>query len=133
MQVIGKYVLKANKYQKRFEMTKAQAEQYAERELLGELIQSNNMAQIEAIFASSQPVEIARMISSLARPAQIRLLEILGPEESAHLISKISDLGTENLVMQLTTPHAVSIVKEMSRDQQAHFLRTIGDDDAEAI
>jgi len=114
-------------------MTKAQAEQYAERELLGELIQSNNMAQIEAIFASSQPVEIARMISSLARPAQIRLLEILGPEESAHLISKISDLGTENLVMQLTTPHAVSIVKEMSRDQQAHFLRTIGDDDAEAI
>ena len=35
MQVIGKYVLKANKYQKRFEMTKAQAEQYAERELLG--------------------------------------------------------------------------------------------------
>ena len=114
-------------------MTKAQAEQYAERELLGELIQSNDMAQIEAIFASSQPVEIARMISSLARPAQIRLLEILGPEESAHLISKISDLGTENLVTQLTTPHAVSIVKEMSRDQQAHFLRTIGDDDAEAI
>ena len=114
-------------------MTKAQAEQYAERELLGELIQSNDMAQIEAIFASTQPVEIARMISSLARPAQIRLLEILGPEESAHLISKISDLGTENLVTQLTTPHAVSIVKEMSRDQQAHFLRTIGDDDAEAI
>ena len=114
-------------------MTKAQAEQYAERELLGELIQSNNMAQIEAIFASSQPVEIARMISSLARPVQIRLLEMLGPEESAHLISKISGLGTANLVTQLPTTQAVSIVKEMSRDQQAHFLRTIGDDDAEAI
>ncbi|MGB9440984.1 MAG: magnesium transporter [Desulfobacterales bacterium] len=114
-------------------MTKAQAEQYAERELLGELIQSNDMAQIEAIFASSQPVEIARMISSLARPVQIRLLEMLGPEESAHLISKISGLGTANLVTQLPTTQAVSIVKEMSRDQQAHFLRTIGDDDAETI
>jgi magnesium transporter len=114
-------------------MTKAQAEQYAERELLGELIQSNDMAQIEAIFASSQPVEIARMISSLARPVQIRLLEMLGPEESAHLISKISGLGTAKLVTQLPTTQAVSIVKEMSRDQQAHFLRTIGDDDAEAI
>jgi magnesium transporter len=91
------------------------------------------MAQIEAIFASSQPVEIARMISSLARPVQIRLLEMLGPEESAHLISKISGLGTAKLVTQLPTTQAVSIVKEMSRDQQAHFLRTIGDDDAEAI
>jgi magnesium transporter len=35
--------------------------------------------------------------------------------------------------MQLPTPQAASIVKEMSRDQQAHFLRTIGDDNAEAI
>jgi magnesium transporter len=58
---------------------------------------------------------------------------MLGPEESAHLISKISGLGTANLVTQLPTTQAVSIVKEMSRDQQAHFLRTIGDDDAEAI
>jgi len=114
-------------------MTKAQAEQYAERELLGELIQSNDRAQIKAIFASSQPVEIARMISSLARPVQIRLLEMLGSEESAHLISKISGLGTAKLVTQLPTTQAVSIVKEMSRDQQAHFLRTIGDDDAETI
>ena len=61
------------------------------------------------------------------------MLEILGPEESAHLISKISDLGPGNLVTQLPTPQAVSIVKEMSRDQQAHFLRTIGDNDSEAI
>jgi magnesium transporter len=114
-------------------MTKAQAEQYAERELLGELIQSNDIAQIEAVFASSPPVEIARMISSLARPVQICLLEMLGPEESAHLISKISGLGTANLVTQLPTTQAVSIVKEMSRDQQVHFLRKIGDDDAEAI
>jgi magnesium transporter len=58
---------------------------------------------------------------------------LLGEEESAHLISKISDLGTGNLVTQLPTPQAASIVEEMSRDQQAHFLRTIDDDDAEAI
>ena len=101
--------------------------------LLGELIQSNDMAQIEAVFASSPPVEIARMISSITKPDQIHLLEMLGAEQSAHLISKITDLGTENLVTQLPTPQAVSIVKEMSRDQQAHFLRTMGDDDAEAI
>ena len=114
-------------------MTKAQAEQYAERELLGELIQSNDMAQIEAVFEKSSPVEITRMITSITKSDQIRLFEMLGEEESAHLISKISDLGTGNLVTQLPTLQAASIVAEMSRDQQAHFLRTINDDDAEAI
>jgi magnesium transporter len=73
------------------------------------------------------------MIFSLTRPDQIRLLEMLGPEQSAHLISKISGLGTANLIAQLPTPNAVSIVKEMSRDQQAHFLRTIGGGGAKAI
>ena len=100
---------------------------------LGELIQSNDTAQIEAVFEELPPVEMARMISSLNKADHIHLLEILGPEKSANIISKITDLGTENLITQLPTPQAVSIVKEMSRDQQAHFLRTIGDDDAEAI
>jgi len=114
-------------------LTTARAEQHAEKELLGELIQSRDMAQIEAVFDTSPPADIARMIFSLARSDQIHLLELLGPEQSAHLISKISGLGTTNLVTQLPTPQAVSIVKEMSRNQQAHFLRAIGDDDAEAI
>jgi magnesium transporter len=114
-------------------MTEVSTEQYVGNESIGELIQSNDMTQISAILSAAPPAEIARMISSLNKPDQIHLLEILGPEESAHLISKISDLGPGNLVTQLPTPQAVSIVKEMSRDQQAHFLRTIGDNDSEAI
>ena len=96
--------------------------------LLEELIQSNDTTQIGAVFDTSPPVEIARMISSISKSDQIRLLEILGSEESAHLISKISGLGTGTLVMQLPTLQAVSIVKEMSRDQQAKLLRTIGEE-----
>lgn len=114
-------------------MTETQVERYAEGELLEELIQSNDIVQIEAVFASSPPGEIARMISGIAKPDQIRLLEMLGPEASAQLISKIADLDTEKLVTQLPTFQAVSIVKEMSDDQQAHFLRTIGDDSAATI
>jgi magnesium transporter len=114
-------------------MTTDSAEQDAERLLLGELIESNDRVRIEAVLASSPPVEIARRIAGISKSDQIRLLEMLGAEKSAQLISKISDLGTVNLVTQLPTPQAVSIVKEMSQDQQAHFLRTIDDDDAEAI
>src|SRR5210317_1477485 len=114
-------------------MTEAPSEKQFENEFLAELIQSNDTAQIETVFEELPPVEIARLISGTTKSEQIHLLEMLGPEESAHLISKISDLGTGNLVTQMPTPQAVSIVKEMSRDQQAHFLRTMGGDDAEAI
>jgi magnesium transporter len=108
-------------------------EQVANRKSLGELIQTNNTPQIETIFNASSPIEIARMISNLARPDQIRLLEIIGPEASANITSKITGLGTGNLIVQLPTPQAASIVEEMSRDQQAHFLRTVGGNKAEAI
>jgi magnesium transporter len=114
-------------------MTENQVKVQPQPLLLEELIQANDTAQIEVVFDRSLPVDIARMIFSLTRPDQIRLLEMLGPEQSAHLISKISGLGTANLISQLPTPNAVSIVKEMSRDQQAHFLRTIGGGGAKAI
>jgi len=114
-------------------MTESHAEQYSENMLLEELILSNEMSQIEAIFSSTPAAEIARMISGLNKPDQIRLLEKLGPEQSAHLISKISDLGTATLVTQLPASQAVSIVKEMSQDEQAHFLRAIDEDDSAAI
>ncbi|MGD8258238.1 MAG: magnesium transporter [Desulfobacterales bacterium] len=114
-------------------MTENQVKVQPQPLLLEELIQANDTAQIEVVFDRSLPVDIARMIFSLTRPDQIRLLEMLGPEQSAHLISKISGLGTANLIAQLPTPNAVSIVKEMSRDQQAHFLRTIGGGGAKAI
>ena len=114
-------------------MSESQVEYQPQPFLLDELIQSNDLAQIEAAFASSPPVEIARMIADLSKPDQTRLLEILGPEQSAHYISIISDLGPVNLISQLPTPQAVSIVEEMSRDQQAHLLRTFEGDEAEAI
>lgn len=114
-------------------MSENQANVQAQPPLLGELIKANNIVQIEAVFEELPPVEIARLISGTTKSEQIHLLEMLGPEESAHLISKISDLGTGNLVTQMPTPQAVSIVKEMSRDQQAHFLRTIDGNDSEAI
>jgi len=114
-------------------MSENQANVQLQPPLLGELIKANNTSQIEAVFEELPPVEIARLISGTTKSEQIHLLEMLGPEKSAHLISKISGLGAANLVTQMPTPQAVSIVKEMSRDQQAHFLRTIDGNDSEAI
>ena len=114
-------------------MSESQEEYQHQPFMLDELIQTNDKGAIEAAFTSTPPVDIARMIAGLSKPDQIHLFELLGPEQSAHLISQISDLGTGDLIAQLPTPQVVSIVKEMSRDQQAQLLRTFDDDEAEAI
>jgi len=90
---------------------------------LGEVIQSNDTAQIEAAFEDLPPVEMARMISSLNKDDHIHLLELLGPEKSASIISKISGLGAANMVAQLTSEQAAPIVNELPRQMQVNLLR----------
>jgi magnesium transporter len=91
--------------------------------LLGELVQSNDTAQIEAVFEELLPVEMARMISNLNRTDHIHLLEILGPEKSASVISKISGLGVANRVEQLPSAQAAPIVNELPRQLQVNILK----------
>ncbi|MGW8303865.1 MAG: magnesium transporter, partial [Desulfobacterales bacterium] len=90
---------------------------------LGELIQSNDTAQLEDVFEDLSPVEMARMISSLNKADHIHLLELLGPEKSASIISKITGLGAANMVAQLTCEQAAPIVNELPRQMQVNLLR----------
>ena len=41
--------------------------------LLGELIQANDIAQIEAVLAQSSPAEMARLVSGIGRAGQNKL------------------------------------------------------------
>ena len=104
-------------------MTENQAKVQPQPLLLGELIKSNDTAQIEAVFKELPPVEMARMISSLNKADHIHLLEILGPEKSASIISKISGLGAANMVAQLPSEQAAPIVNELPRQLQVSILR----------
>jgi magnesium transporter len=69
----------------------------------------------------------------LANEDQFRLIELIGPEKSAELISKISGLGSTTIIEQLPSTQFIQIVKEMSDDQQVNLLRKIGAENAEAI
>jgi magnesium transporter len=98
-----------------------------------ELIEGNDIPRMTALLESLPPVEIARSISRLDNDQQARLIELLGPQKSAALISEILDFGSTDIVDRLPSNQAVPIVKEMGRDQQAGLLRKIGEDDAETI
>ena len=104
-------------------MSENQAKNQVQPVFLGELIQSNDTAQIEAVFEELPPVEVARMVSSLNKADHIHLLELLGPEKSAGIISKISGLGAANMVAQLTSEQAAPIVNELPRQLQVNILR----------
>ncbi|MGD2187541.1 MAG: magnesium transporter [Desulfobacterales bacterium] len=97
------------------------------------LLRANDVHKIIVLFETLRPVEIARSISRLDKDEQARLIELLGPKNSAAIISEILDFGSSDLVDRLPSNQAVPIVNEMARDQQAGLLRKIRDDDAEAI
>ena len=69
----------------------------------------------------------------MAKEDKIRLIELLGPEKSAALISKISGLGSTTLVEQLPSSQSIPIIEEMSDDQQANLLRKMEKENVEAI
>jgi magnesium transporter len=98
-----------------------------------ELIEVNDIPRTTALLESLQPVEIARSISRLDKDQQTRLIELLGPQRSAAIISQILDFGSTDIVDRLPSNQAAPIVKEMARNQQASLLRKIGEEDAEAI
>jgi magnesium transporter len=100
---------------------------------LEDIIQSNDNLQLAASLENLSPVDVARAFFRLSKEYQIRLLELLGPEKSAALISKISGLGSTTIVEQLPSSQSIQIVKEMSRDQQVNLLRKIDEENAEAI
>ncbi len=100
---------------------------------LEELVELNDPVRVATVLDNLLPVDIARKFFRLSKDNQIRLLEMLGPERSADMISKISGLGSATIVEQLPSTRSSQIVREMTRDQQARLLRKIGEENADAI
>ncbi len=98
-----------------------------------ELVKLNDSIRLANLLNSLLPVDIAREFFRLSKDEQVQLLELLGPEMSADMISKISGLGSRTIVEELPSAQSIPIVKEMPRDQQARLLRKIGEENAEAI
>jgi magnesium transporter len=100
---------------------------------LMDLISANDLEAIEGYLGDISPVEVARDLSWLDKADQTRLIEILGPEKSAGILSKISGIGGDSIVRELPLDKAGSIVNEFSSDKQANVLRQFEDEQAETI
>jgi magnesium transporter len=97
------------------------------------LINLNDRPQLDSFLEDLSTIDLARAVSRLDKDDQIHLLEIIGYEKSADLISKISDIGVPNIVAQLPQTQAVSIVEEMPSDRQADVMKKLNQKHAESI
>jgi CBS domain-containing protein len=100
---------------------------------LEKYVEANEVIALESIIAESSPIELARYFLRLDKIDQTRLLELIGAENSAELISKIFDLEGVSIVEQIPPGHVVPIVKEMSGEEQVQLLRKLQENDAEAV
>jgi magnesium transporter len=97
------------------------------------LINLNDRQQMDSFLEDLSTIDLARVVSRLDKEDQIHLLEIIGYEKSADLISKISDIGVPNIVAQLPQAQAVPIVEEMRSDRQADVMKKLNEEHAESI
>ena len=97
------------------------------------LINLNDRPQLDSFLEDLSTIDLARAVSRLDKDDQIHLLEIIGYEKSADLISKISDIGVPNIVAQLPQTQAVSIVEEMPSNRQADVIKKLNQKHAESI
>lgn len=97
------------------------------------LLLSNDPAQIIDFLESLPPIEVARSVSNLDVSDQARLLELLGTEESASIVAKISGLGASTIIGHLDAEQAASIVDEMPHLQKVQLLRNLSKSDANDI
>jgi magnesium transporter len=104
-------------------MPETQTEEQLPPERLDELIQSGDTGQVEALVEELHPAEMARIIGILNVDDQILLFEMLGPDKSANIISKISGLGASTVIAKLPPEQAAAIVKKLPGQMQLGILR----------
>lgn len=79
------------------------------------------------------PEELAYHVTRLSKNDQTLLMELLGPEKSAEIITTIAGRGVLNVMEHLPATQAATIVGEMSSRQQVDILRQMKNKDAVQI
>jgi magnesium transporter len=114
-------------------MTIEHEERQGVRPTLFELIQSSEAPPVIDHLDNLSPAEVALEITALDPKDQTRLLELIGPEKSASIISKISGMGATAIIGRIPVAAASPIFEEMEGNQQVDYLRKLKGADADAI
>jgi magnesium transporter len=97
------------------------------------ILESRDPVRLQGHLEMLGPAETARVISRLDQEDQTRLLLLLEPAEAADLIEEVSEVQAIDLIEDLEPARAAAIVDEMDSDRQADLLAELSEEEAEAI
>ena len=98
-----------------------------------ELIEANDGQALNAWIDSLPAGETGRLLSRLSDVEMSRVVDLIGPEESADLMAQISEAQAVDIIEDLPVKSAAAIVEELDSDEQADILGELDEQDAEAI
>lgn len=101
--------------------------------LLGQIIDSGNVAHLEAFLELLAPSDTPYTINRLDEDRQTRMLSMARPGLAAQLIEHLNDSHAADLIEELAPQGAAAIVDELDSDDQADILGELDRDEAEAI
>ncbi len=100
---------------------------------LKELIDTRDLASINAFLEQLQLTDTARAISRLPHYNQIQLINLLSPEDAADILEEVTDEQAADILEELSPEKAAAIVDELFSDHQADILTLLDAEDADAI
>ena len=100
---------------------------------LEQIIDSGNVAHLEALLQLLAPSDTPYTISRLDEDHQTRMLSMVRPDLAAQLIEHLDDAHAADLIEELAPRGAAAIVDELDSDDQADILGELDRDEAEAI
>lgn len=100
---------------------------------LKSLIDTRDLASINAFLSQLQLTDTARAISRLPHYNQIQLINLLSPEDAADILEEVTDEQAADILEELTPEKAAAIVDELYSDHQADILTLLDAEDAAAI
>lgn len=103
-------------------------------EILSELIDAQNSAELTNFIETLSPSETARAISRLTEAEQLRLFGLLSPEDAADVIEDIPEAHqAADLVEDMPSEQAAAIMEELSSDHLVDVLGEMDEDASSAI
>ena len=102
-------------------------------DVISDLIDAQNSAELTRFIETLSPPETARAISRLSEEKQVALLGLLHPEDAADVIEDISETQAADLVEDMPSDQAAAIMEELASDHLVDVLGEMEPDASRAI
>lgn len=102
-------------------------------ETLHELAEANDASALKALLEELEPSESVRAFLRLSEPDQQHIVELIGPENAAHLLDDVPESYAADVLEQIDAGVAADIIETLPSDQGADIIAEMEEPEAAAV